>query len=398
MNHPCCLLHFTCSSKHDFLFPFMIFFFAVARKQDTPLGTGMRPSSAPAGHALQRKRWVAPGVGDNVPPSLQFLFDNFPENVVYVTKELCMVKESLTEIPRILRNFTMLQRLDISRNLFRTLPVKIMDEYMPKLQALDISHNRLDDMHNVQELGVLRELRELNLLGNPLLVINQRASLIAYLFFDSVRPSRERLESLLDLNSSSTKKGRGCQVKPKIIASESTSQMIISGLAVGQELPTHAVKVLSKSKSASSSDYSTVIYADLTSAPVPRPIGTPFRHLSKLNLEIVTKEDLDQAAHACKTQGVDKLAGAQLTAKPKKLTGKAKMHNLEQSLNNIMLEQRQLQVDRTLKKLLRYGTLDKFQPGLAGALAQRGAEEEETTAGTRFTCFTGTKVQNLTQF
>jgi hypothetical protein len=172
--------------------------------------------------------------------------------------------------------------------------------------------------------------------------------------------------------------------------------MIISGLAVGQELPTHAVKVLSKSKSASSSDYSTVIYADLTAAPVPRPIGTPFRHLSKLNLEIVTKEDLDQAAHACKTHGVDKLAGAQRGEKPKKLTGKAKMHNLEQSLNNIMLEQRELQVDRTLKKLMRYGTLDKFQPGLAGALAQRGAEEEEPK-GTRFTCFTGTNVQILTQ-
>ena len=53
-------------------------------------------------------------------------------------------------------------RLDISRNLFRALPVQIMNEYMPNLQALDVSHNRLEDMARVQELGLLKELRELS--------------------------------------------------------------------------------------------------------------------------------------------------------------------------------------------------------------------------------------------
>ena len=73
--------------------------------------------------------------------------------------------------------------------------------------------------------------------------------------------------------------------------------MIVAGLDVGQVLPTHAVEVLRTAKSSSAP--STVIYADLTPAPVPRPTGMPFRFLTNLNLQVVTKEDLDQAAYAC---------------------------------------------------------------------------------------------------
>ena len=219
-------------------------------------------------------------------------------------------------------------RLDISRNLFRALPVQIMDEYMPNLQALDVSHNRLEDMARVQELGLLQELRELNLLGNPLVVVNQRVQLIASLLFDRVRPSRERLEALLQLSCS---KGRAAKQenvprangkahlaapgKPKIIASESTSRMLVSGLEVGQVLPSQAVKVLTST--GVQGNYSAVIYADLTPAPVPRPSGSPFRYLSTLNLATVTKEDLDQAARVCSVQSDAPVSAHE--KKPKKL-------------------------------------------------------------------------------
>ena len=231
---------------------------------------------------------------------MQFLFDNFAERVVFVTKELCLAEESLSTIPRVLRNFSALQRLDLSRNLFRSLPVKIINEYMPKLRALDVSYNRLDNMRNVQQLGVLEGLRELNLLSNPLVAINQRADLLAHLLFGNQRPRRERLEAMLQYQTG--KGGRAAngqqtsavgdpaaESKPKIIASESTSRMIISGLSVGGVLPTHAVKVLNSAVSASAREYGTVVYADLTAAPVPRH-GSPFPMLTQLNDKTITKE------------------------------------------------------------------------------------------------------------
>jgi hypothetical protein len=229
----------------------------------------------------------------------QFLFDNFAERVVFVTKELCLAEESLSTIPRVLRNFSMLQRLDLSRNLFRSLPVKLINEYLPQLRTLDVSYNRLDNMRNVQQLGVLDELRELNLLGNPLVAINQRADLLAHLLFGNQRPRRERLEAMLQYQTgkggraangqqASSAGGPAAESKPKIIASESTSRMIISGLSVGGVLPTHAVKVLNSAVSASAREYGTVVYADLTAAPVPR--GSPFPMLTFLNDKTVTKE------------------------------------------------------------------------------------------------------------
>jgi len=322
---------------------------------------GSRPRSAVA------RRVPGANLGDkqDVPPSLRFLFDNFSDEVIFVMKELCLADESLSAIPRVLRNFTLLQRLDISRNFFRTLPVQLMDEYMPKLKALDVSQNRLGDMQNVKQLGLLKEMRDLNLLGNPLLAVNQRCTLIAHLLFGCVRPTRARLETLLFPHSN---RGRGEQqapateVKPSIIASESMSRMIISGLTVGQVLPTYAVQVLSSSQSAGAS---AVVYADLTRAPVPRPAGMPFRFLSELNLQPVTKEDLDQAARVCTLQSVDKVAAPK--TQRKKLTGKAKQQELEQSLLNIELERRQRKIDHALKKLMRDGTFDEFQAGIAGA-------------------------------
>lgn len=218
-----------------------------------------------------------------------------------MSKELCLSEESLSSLPRVLSNFTMLQRLDISRNLFRALPAKIINEYLPRLRALDVSNNRLENMRNVQQLGILKELRELNLLGNPLVAINQRADLLAHLVFDNKRPKRERLEAMLQYQTE--KSGRAgaapqaspagvaaADSKPKVIASESTSRMIISGLSVGGVLPTHAVKILNSAVSASAREYGAVIYADLTPAPVPRAHGTPFRMLTLLNNKSITKE------------------------------------------------------------------------------------------------------------
>ena len=220
---------------------------------------------------------------------------------MFVTKELCLSEESLSVIPRVLCNFTMLQRLDISRNLFRSLPVKIIDEYLPSLRALDVSYNRLENMRNVQQLGILKELRELNLLGNPLLAINQRADLLAHLIFGNKRPRRDRLEAMLQYQTENVGRVSAAQQalpagtaaaesKPKVIASESTSRMMISGLSVGGVLPTHAVKILNSAVSASAREYGAVVYADLTPAPVPRATGTPFRMLTQLNNKRITKE------------------------------------------------------------------------------------------------------------
>ena len=324
-------------------------------------------------------------LGSEVPPSLQFLFDNFPEKVVLVTKELCLADESLSAIPRVLRNFSLLQRLDISRNMFRALPVQIMDEYMPKLQALDVSHNRLEDMARVQELSLLQGLRELNLLGNPLVVVNQRVQLIASLLFDRVRPSRERLEAILHLKS----KGRSAKqenvtrgsatAKPKIIANESTSRMIVSGLEVGQVLPSQAVKVLTSA--GVHGNYSAVIYADMTPAPVPRPVGSPFRNLAVLNLEMVTKEALDQAARVCTAPQDTQSTAHAREKKRKKLKGKAKQQQLESDLQQIELDRRQRTVDKTLAKLMRTGQLDVFRPGLeAGASVSPGSNTGSNTS------------------
>ena len=281
-------------------------------------------------------------------------------------------------------------RLDISRNLFRALPVQIMNEYMPNLQALDVSHNRLEDMARVQELGLLKELRELNLLGNPLVVVNQRVQLIASLLFDRVRPSRERLEALLQLSCS---KGRAAKQenvpranahahlaapgKPKIIASESTSRMLVSGLEVGQVLPSQAVKVLTST--GVQGTYSAVIYADLTPAPVPRPAGSPFRYLSTLNLATVTKEDLDQAARVCSVRP-DALVSAH-KKKPKKLKGKAKQQQLERDLQQIELDRRQRKVDKALAQLLRTGQLEQFRPGLNPGASPGSSESSDDGSG-----------------
>ena len=251
-----------------------------------------RASTVPAGAQID----------DNVPESLQFLFDNFGEAAL-VTKELCLAEESLTAIPRVLRRFTVLQTLDLSGNLFRSLPVQAMNDFLPNLQALDVSNNRLNDMRNVCALGSLPELRDLNLVGNPLLVVNQRPSLIACLLFNRQLPTRKHLEAILAIEPSGRKGGAGAAedaTKPIIVASESVSRMIVSGLEVGHVLPTQAVKVLSTSLGGNSGG---VVYADLSPAPVPRPLGTPFRQLTRLNQQVVTKEDVDQAALACCTDG-----------------------------------------------------------------------------------------------
>ena len=256
------------------------------------------------GLSMRRASTVPAGAqfDDSVPESLQFLFDNFGEAAL-VTKELCLAEESLTAIPRILRRFTVLQTLDLSGNLFRSLPVQAMNDFLPNLQALDVSNNRLNDMRNVCALGSLPELRDLNLVGNPLLVVNQRPSLIACLLFNRQLPTRKHLEAILAIEPSGRKGGAGAAddaTKPIIVASESVSRMIVSGLEVGHVLPTQAVRVLSTSLGGNSGG---VVYADLSPAPVPRPLGTPFRQLTRLNQQVVTKEDVDQAALACCTDG-----------------------------------------------------------------------------------------------
>jgi len=64
----------------------------------------------------------AVALSGDIPPSLQFLFDTFPEKVVFVTKELCLADEALSAIPHVLRNFSMLQRYGGERRLHARVP------------------------------------------------------------------------------------------------------------------------------------------------------------------------------------------------------------------------------------------------------------------------------------
>jgi len=73
---------------------------------------------------------------------VQFLFETFGEEVVFVTKDLALRDEGLSSFPRILRNFGSLERLDISKNALTYIPVDMLRTHIPAMTSLDISDNR----------------------------------------------------------------------------------------------------------------------------------------------------------------------------------------------------------------------------------------------------------------
>ncbi|EKX33434.1 hypothetical protein GUITHDRAFT_156046, partial [Guillardia theta CCMP2712] len=141
-----------------------------------------------------------------IPESVQYLYRLYSKEVVHLTKELCLKEEKLTSIPLVMRNFKHLHKLDLSYNLLTSLPVKILDEYFPHLTSLDVSYNRLGSIEDIQQLGKLPLLQELNVLGNPLLAVNQRPLLLSLLIFNQSRPTREQLEGMLGYSDAA---GRG---------------------------------------------------------------------------------------------------------------------------------------------------------------------------------------------
>jgi len=214
-----------------------------------------------------------------VPDAIQFLLDRFPASVVFVTKDLTLASEGLTLFPKILRKFTALERLDLSRNFLSSLPAIVLAAHMPNLRVLDISQNRMASWEAIQALGALPKLVELSVDGNPKIAVSQRDQLLCKLFFPDARPSREHLLSLLGYTEA-----MNWEMKPlapdasrRIISTYSTSQLLIRGLVPGNITKRIAQKALRRK---GAPEREQPLYCDFTPAPVPR-VG-PFPNLTVL--------------------------------------------------------------------------------------------------------------------
>eukprot|EP00960_Hanusia_phi_P076092 768514-Hanusia_phi.AAC.5 len=324
-------------------------------------------------HGMKRNTSISPlskrtsGPYEVVPESVQYLYCMYSKEVVHLTKELCLREEGLTSIPLVMRNFRHLQRLDLSYNLLRALPVMILNEYFPSLTALDVSYNRLDSIDNVKQLGCLPVLQELNLLGNPLLAVNQRPLLLSLLIFQEHRPTRDELQAMLGYSNSQGRTSKGQEASGNIVASESISRMLVAGLDPGNVLPRVAVARLSRAGLHATSKFA--VYCDLSAAPVPR--DSPFPFLVMLNEQGITKEDLDGAARMAPKKDALKAK----TAKTKKLMGKRRMEELEKFTETVENAYRERKIAHTLKKLLQDGVIDD------SIEEEEGEEEEEEDLG-----------------
>mmetsp|Transcript_42208 Transcript_42208/g.103430 ORF Transcript_42208/g.103430 Transcript_42208/m.103430 type:complete len:803 (-) Transcript_42208:132-2540(-) len=298
------------------------------------------------------ERSSSPTDEDGLPEALEFLLENFSPDVVFVTKDLVLRDEGLTALPRVLQHFSKLERLDISKNYLTGLPVTtMMAVNLPCLTALDVSNNRLSSLDNVAQLGMLPHLRELNLLGNPLVSVNQRSALLAHLIFDSKRPTQAVLRAMMGYEDGSRRPFRHSSTN-KVIASASPSKLLTSGLCPGKELPHVASKVLS----GASGEYS--LYCDMNEAPTPR--GFPFPMLSVLNTHVITKEDLDLASLGLPTTKVDVLKAE---GKHVRLRGKKRQMQLDKDLEEMQQARLKARVETGMRRLLRHGMLDEADPG-----------------------------------
>eukprot|EP00282_Hemiselmis_andersenii_P006687 CAMPEP_0114154902 /NCGR_PEP_ID=MMETSP0043_2-20121206/25171_1 /TAXON_ID=464988 /ORGANISM="Hemiselmis andersenii, Strain CCMP644" /LENGTH=247 /DNA_ID=CAMNT_0001250105 /DNA_START=264 /DNA_END=1004 /DNA_ORIENTATION=+ len=223
------------------------------------------------GEGLEEEDSESVAGAETVPDALQFLFETFGEEVVYVTKDLVLRDEGLTSLPHILRRFSCLERLDLSKNSLAALPCDTIRDYLPTLTSLDVSDNRLCSLENVAQLGILANLKELNILGNPLLAVNQRSVLLGMLIFGGKRPEEALLRELLGYSNEKKR----YESSGMVIANEKPSKLLTAGLLPGNEIPHVAARVLN-AKSARMS-----LYVDMNPAPVPR--STRFSVLTSLN-------------------------------------------------------------------------------------------------------------------
>lgn len=114
-----------------------------------------------------------------------------PIDLSFQLTQLNLSYSMLKYIPEDLFLFVNLIQLHLNDNLFSELRPFSFVKNLSKLQFLDLSNNKIPYLYDILILGHLKELKELNLLGNPIANIENRPALIQELLFREWRTLKE---------------------------------------------------------------------------------------------------------------------------------------------------------------------------------------------------------------
>eukprot|EP00698_Gefionella_okellyi_P024622 TRINITY_DN8758_c0_g1_i1.p1 TRINITY_DN8758_c0_g1~~TRINITY_DN8758_c0_g1_i1.p1 ORF type:complete len:810 (-),score=206.24 TRINITY_DN8758_c0_g1_i1:2033-4462(-) len=335
-----------------------------------------------------------------LPAALEFLFSQYSPELVAAMPALNLSKQQLTVLPNALLRFHQLQELDLSNNeLTSTSPVILME--LRQLRKLDLSNNRLAVLKEIVQLGVLPNLQELSVQGNPLPMGTQRIYLLQALLQKRLdRPALSTASSRRDYDQSPVEQSGidldnsftspRAAVSPiasaspyrpqrstpqrfrrdvRVLSSQAPGKLSYFGVMPGAR-PTDVVDRLAKRL------MEPVFYCDMNAAPVPR--AGPFPWLKILDGVAITREDIDLALREKDTDSLQrKLAfGTKPFSSGKKTRSVARggkrnkgifdMRDVERDDEgdggpawHAHLQQREAErVARHVQRLVRYGRLD----------------------------------------
>ena len=94
--------------------------------------------------------------------AIRFLDSNFTSELVNSIPELDLQRHNLLRIPPTIKRFSCLTSLDLSNNQIQFVDSPLLTRYCPNLKKIDISNNFVEDIREIQMLGLLKHLEDLN--------------------------------------------------------------------------------------------------------------------------------------------------------------------------------------------------------------------------------------------
>lgn len=180
--------------------------------------------------------------------AFKFLLLNYSKQALSTMKSLNISKERFSEFPdtKVLQLFQNISSLSITFCQFPLFPSKLIASVMPKLTKINLKGCKISSVKTLRPLGELKDLQELNLLNNPIII--DRISILNSLLFNG------------EINEL-------CESKRKIKRAYTITRLI-----------------LSKSK------------------PATVPRLPPFQSLTNLNEEIITEDEIETIQPKNQTQ------------------------------------------------------------------------------------------------
>ncbi|KAG9397373.1 Leucine rich repeat [Carpediemonas membranifera] len=229
---------------------------------------------------------------NSVPKALQFLFENYPTEILQQMEELDVSKQVLRNIPSPIYIFSSVKYLNLSNNrLTRLHPLKIITA-MPHLERIDLSSNMLLHITDILGLGVCPNLTNLDIRDNPLPHVTERVTLLTDLVFRPVDDGtwanlvRRFGQAPPQRPRPATAARKGART-PNLFSSQTEGRLQYYGVNPGRDSPQ---EVRDRLKGITND---TEHYVDMNEAVLPK--DGPFCNLQVLNGMPLTVDEADLA-------------------------------------------------------------------------------------------------------